>query len=475
MANRNGGRVYAQVQRDLNNNEPRTYESIGAFLGKDAYKFGLISSLKPNHTASFLTESLMNVYTNDKKAGKFQHVDSMSFEWDIEVPYYKTVEIISVTQVVGSTRSYEVVFNDNYYNMHDTVVIDDTRQIIIAVTNPVEVTGGFMQVVELIDPDLSETLVPADVVGSSTRWRSTHHPEMSDRGYAKELSNVEKHRNYITLHRSDVYQSARYAATEDTFLRIAKGEGKGDIHIKMEKGEKKALDSFLEARNNSLMWSKSNVDKNGKCTTLDRKTGRPIYIGDGIVPQIERYADITAYAKGTLSMKDLRSAISSCVEKCDDETGNHFTFLCNSILWRSLQVLLDTYMSDKRTNGEFFYSKAKNGNVSVGATFSIYEFGGNFISFKADRSLTKEYPTAGYGIMLDLTPDKTNDQAALSMITLKGSEMITGTLRGLGGANGTTSGDVASPVAGSGYMVMGYSGVLVASPYRSHIFIENIF
>jgi len=77
--------------------------------------------------------------------------------------------------------------------------------------------------------------------------------------------------------------------------------------------------------------------------------------------------------------------------------------------------------------------------------------------------------------MIDLTPDETNNQAALSMITLKGSGQIMGTIKGLGGMSGSESGDVATPLAGSGHMIMGYAGVMVAAPYRSFLFIENVY
>jgi hypothetical protein len=38
---------------------------------------------------------------------------------------------------------------------------------------------------------------------------------------------------------------------------------------------------------------------NGKPTIVDPDTNRPIYIGDGIVPQVERFANKYAYAKLT--------------------------------------------------------------------------------------------------------------------------------------------------------------------------------
>ena len=59
------------------------------------------------------------------------------------------------------------------------------------------------------------------------------------------------------------------------------------------------------------------------------------------------------------------------------------------------------------------------------------------------------------------------------MFTLAGSEFKTNTLAGVGGLYGSSSGPVASPVAGSKYINSGYAGIGVFTPYRSFILIEN--
>jgi len=43
--------------------------------------------------------------------------------------------------------------------------------------------------------------------------------------YTKWQSNVEKHRGYISTHRADASYSALYAAQENVFINISKGEG----------------------------------------------------------------------------------------------------------------------------------------------------------------------------------------------------------------------------------------------------------
>jgi len=128
-------------------------------------------------------------------------------------------------------------------------------------------------------------------------------PELHEEGYVKYQSNVEKHRGYISTHRVDDTYSALYKAMENVFISIGKGEGNGKMSetiYKMDTVEKNLLQNFLYVRNNGLLFNKCNVDKNGKATISDPDTGRPIYIGDGIIPQVERFASKYVYTTLTV-------------------------------------------------------------------------------------------------------------------------------------------------------------------------------
>lgn len=106
-------------------------------------------------------------------------------------------------------------------------------------------------------------------------------------------------------------------------------------------------------------------------------------------------------------------------------------------------------MRDWKTIGTFLFSKAQNGYVDVGATYNSYEFGGNKIIFKVDRSFDIEYPTRKFGIFLDLTADASTGKAALNLFTFKGGEFIHNFIKGVGGETGLQHGEVSSPVAAS--------------------------
>lgn len=81
----------------------------------------------------------------------------------------------------------------------------------------------------------------------------------------------------------------------------------------------------------------------------------------------------------------------------------------------------------------------------------------NTISFKVDRTFSREYGAdKGFGMMIDLTADKTSGTPAIEMFTLKGADFIQNRVVGVGGIDGLSSGTVSSPVAASKVIVHGY-------------------
>lgn len=93
---------------------------------------------------------------------------------------------------------------------------------------------------------------------------------------------------------------------------------------------------------------------------------------------------------------------------------------------------------------------------------------GNTVSFKVDRTLSREY-TQPYAMCIDLTTGKTSSQPPIAMYSLKGQDYIFNDVPGVGGLDGKTSGTVASLVAGSAITAWGYAGIAVFNPYKSFI------
>lgn len=458
--------------------ETRTYEDFYKFLGTRPTKLGVVSRLYPELTASYLTESLRNIFYQDGKSGnKYQSIDAMYFEWEVETNYIKRVEFADVP-TEGGAGGTEIVmaFKERYYEKYDIFKIDKTMQQCIVVSRPVRKADNYWEVVvRLIDNDYSSVLdLSGCQVGDTTRFQSNAMPEMHEEGYVKYQSNIEKHRNFITTHRCDDSYSALYAAHENVFISIAEGKDTGSLKetlYKMDKKEKVLLDNFLYVRNNGLLFNKSNVDVNGKPTICDPDTKRPIYIGDGIIPQVERFASKYAFAK--LSIDVFQTVLATMNEKATNPTGNKYVFICNERMWFLIQNVLGDFLAKYKTIGTYLWSKAANDYIKVGATFNSYEYGGNEISFKVDRTFSREYGMEkAYCLCLDLTADATSAEPPIQMFTLKGGDFITNKYPGVGGLDGLSSGVVSSPVAASKLINWGYSGVGVFNPYRSFILRE---
>lgn len=299
-------------------------------------------------------------------------------------------------------------------------------------------------------------------------------PELHDEGHVKWQSNVERHRGYLSTHRNDISYSALYAAYEDRFIQIAddKDGNKKETIYRMDKAEKVLLENFLTARNQALMFGKSNVDANGKPTIVNPEDNRPIYMSDGMIPQCEAFCNKYIYNK--LSIATLQTVLGMLNEKADNETGNHYLFIVNTKLWQDLYRTLGDYLAQFHTDGNYLWSMKANGYVSVGAEgFDSFNYAGNTISFKVDRAMTLEYGNSkGYGLAIDLTGYSTNAQPPVAMFSLKGGDMISNKYVGVGGLDGLSSGEVASPVAGSKRILWGYSSIAVFNPYKSAILRE---
>ena len=131
------------------------------------------------------------------------------------------------------------------------------------------------------------------------------------------------------MFRNDCSYSELYKLHESTFIKIAQGKDQGHLTetvYKMDPIEKKLLDSFMLSRGQGLLFNKCNVNpKTGKATIVDPDTGRPITIGDGLVPQIERFASKYAYSKMTLEL--FNTIIRTLNEKANKSTGNKYIIM----------------------------------------------------------------------------------------------------------------------------------------------------
>lgn len=283
--------------------------------------------------------------------------------------------------------------------------------------------------------------------------------------FVKYQSNIEIMRNFTSLIRVEDSFSDFYKLQEDSLIKIAEGKGQGDMQetlYVMDPMTKVLNDNFIRASEQMLLLAKSNMDKNGKATISTRNTGREIVIGEGLIPQYERYCHKHVASKVTVAT--FQNIVSDMVQLADDPQGNHFIFAVNEPMYAIINRVLMKHLQEFKTDGNFFYSKADGKNYKVGATFTSYEYMGNIISFRVDRTLTREY-SMPFGLCIDFTGNKNNGNPAIQKFSLKGKDYMPFKLDGPGYGVEQVSTTVAGGVRG----IMGHQGICAFNPYKSYI------
>lgn len=453
--------------------ETFTAEEFDKFLGLKTAKLGVLAQLYPGFSVMSMTDAVWNIFYKNVPPQKAESLESRSFDWSVETNFIKFVEFAQAPEYVGIGEEICFYFKERYYEKYDIFRIEESRQQIIVTQRPVRRADNLWEVIgRIVDNDYSSILdVEACQPGMLTRWQSSPAPELSEEGYCKSTSNVEQHRNFMTFYRNDISWSSEFAVKQDSYFKCEDGDN--TVVYKMDPLEKQLTDSFMLSKAQGSLFNKTNINPiTGKCTTVDPDTGRPVPIGEGLVPQIERWANKISYNK--LNKSVLAMAMSQLAEKSDELEGNEWMIVCNKKMWDDVQIFLHQWLGNASTDGAYLWSASKDGYIQVGATFNTYKFGGNLVTFKVDKAMTLEYGTQkGYGILIDLTADKAQGKPALATYTLKGQDYRVNTLAGVGGLDGMSSGPVATAVAGSKKIATGYAGVMVACPYKSVIIYQE--
>lgn len=164
----------------------RTYEDFYKFLGVKPERLGVVARLYPQNTAEYLTTSLKNIFYNNAKGGnKFQRLNSLMYEYEIETNQIKRIEFAAVPTETGENGSeITMAFKENYYQKYDIFMIEDSRQQCFVVSRPVRRADDYWEVqVRLIDDDYSSILdTDACQIGMLTRFQSVAMPEMHEEG-----------------------------------------------------------------------------------------------------------------------------------------------------------------------------------------------------------------------------------------------------------------------------------------------------
>ena len=164
----------------------KTYEDWSTYVGAKPHRFGVIARMFPQNTLSFITDGLRNIYYNDAKGGnRFQTINSLFFEWDIDTNQVKKVEFAEKPSTLGEGGTeITMAFKENYYQKYDIFMIDESRQQCQVVSRPIRKRDDYWEVqVRLIDNDYSSILDDsACEEGMTTTWKSVAVPELSEEG-----------------------------------------------------------------------------------------------------------------------------------------------------------------------------------------------------------------------------------------------------------------------------------------------------
>ena len=181
-------RIKEMVNRMPNMGSARTYEDFTKWLGSKAHRLGLYTSMYEDLTASYLTETLMNIVTMGKSPNKYQPLSNMMFEWDVDVNYIKRIEFAAVPTGDG-TGGTEITFafRENYYQRNDTFRIEGSRQLVFCKSAPVKKAENYWEIRgQIVDSDFSTVLDTTYCQpGMKTRFLSNYQSEWSIDGYTK--------------------------------------------------------------------------------------------------------------------------------------------------------------------------------------------------------------------------------------------------------------------------------------------------
>lgn len=452
--------------------DTKTVQTLGKVLEEKPHRLSQVVKLRPDLTMNMLTDGLMNVYAKGGEQKKFEPIATMQFTWDVENNFLPRIKLRVSNNDNGLGGSKVVLIMERkYYDPHDTFRLDN-GQILFVEDIPQRLSDTeWKYVVSLMGANPNRTIDTAYTQkGRETMWMSNIFPELSERGYSKFQYNGERHINYMSRHRVGDSFSGDLAARKQVFVAMA---GKnGPEYARMFNFEKKMLEEFMYVRNNNLLFSVSNFDAVGKCTKQD-KQGRDLPAGDGIIPQAMRYGMKQGYS--ILGSRVLKEMVVSTAERNGRTMGNTLGVVCNMRMYFQYHEAMEREHKalNIANNAALVRADGKDYKITSGAHYHAYTIQGNTVIFMVDDTLTKMYPDQGFGICLNTRG--ADGEATLQLVTLKGRQMISGTLEGMGGSTGTqTDTRLATSVDGSEKHLLGYSGVALLNPYATMLLREQV-
>ncbi len=474
---------YADLPRNIGS--MRTIQELGAQIGDKPYLVKEILTLPQYQGMSILklTERVSDLMSKKMSGADLRKVDALRVEWRLDAGYRIPETTVSEDCLTDGEGGAEILLTlkEKLFDKYDIVeFIDSGHQLYIR--HPAEslATDKHLYRCQLLADDYSNRLnLSAAITGKTVRFITGGVvPEASERGSYFQIPNrVEKHTNFITRFRVSGSRSGDYAWSEQIYYEKAKKDDQGTTigyeYFRQDPEDKAMMDKLMLAINSGLLFCKGGFDS--KLNHLVREVdGRPISIGEGIIPQMRRYGQFMSYNFLTESM--LRTIIGTIVERRSQKTGNEIVFTVNWILFQHLQIVLDKIVGARLTLQEAFLTKDDGKKAyMVGTNYLGYQFAGNKVFIMHDDALSDRYRDRGYGICLNTRVlDKNGkDQMNVQQFSIRGAEIIKGDLLGFGMRDGVSSGNVSTMVHASESSLMAYRMAALYDPYSTFILEQN--
>jgi hypothetical protein len=443
--------------------------------------------LFPQHSISFLTEGLGEIYDVKAQSDNFIGINEKSYKWKIrghQVPRIKFA-VRSTGGAVGTTSAllgvngleFIVAFNTSYYNPYDIIKLEDASLLFVT-AGPFMVSEGVWEYTVRVNTNnmaegVQEKFCSA---GRESGPAGKAFPELSDRGYISTTQANEEHINYLTKVRYDWNWSADAAATKYLIEDIVPHNGKAvRLNYITDELFRAAMEQFHLNKEMELIYGRTTMDEKGRCFLQDPKTGQDIVKGDGIIAQIASSQKQT-YSKLSIGM--LEDVMSDLSLRTPKPTGNTWLMTTGREGYKEFGRIMRAEHKAGWQLQPNTYVQTKNGKIQLGAEYNAYTFQGNTIvvnvngvfDHPANPSVKDTNGKASESSKFLFIDMSTYDGVKnIQMIAKDGRSFITGLVEGIGGEDGKTSGKASSTLDGSSKTIIGSMGVVLHNPYSSMI------
>lgn len=447
--------------------------------------------LFPQHSISFLTEGLGEIYDIKEKSDAYTGINDKAYKWKIrghQTPRVKFAArvtggtIASGSTLGGNGTEFVIAFGSSYYNPYDIIKLED-GSLLFVVSGPVFIKEGtFEYTVKLNTNNMTET-VNTNLLqpGKESGPAGVAYPELSDKGYISTTQASEEHINYLTKVRYDWSWSADAAATKYIIEDIVPHNGKAvKFNYVTDELFRAAMETYHFRKEMQLIYGRSTMDANGRCFLQDPRTGQDIVEGDGLIAQM---ADSQKQTYTNLNIDLIEDALSDLSLRSPKRTGNTWMLTTGAEGYKAFGKIMRAEHKSAWTLQPGSYVQTKNGKIQLGAEYNAYSFQGNTVVVNVNNVFDhpaniSEKDSNGKPLesskFLFIDMSTYDGVKNIQMIAKDGRSFITGHVNGIGGQDGKTSGEASSTLDGSSKVIIGTCGVVLHNPYSSMILEKKI-